>query len=419
MGFRFVTVGLWNNLIIHAISKVVEGEGEGDDDRRENMAGKPVPISGLLNALSRANDPNDVHLHPNIPPMHQRHPPLHPIRPVHPVEPNSRRRSQTQCQKPKRLPVRPAGPSPDVPPRPATTSPRRSPTPSVHRPFPIARSVSTQSDPNTRRGHVPHRPPSARQTARVRTRPAAGTPFISSVSAPGQRRASKTSRRHGAQEASRSLENGAVQDVERRARRCRIPTCKHHCRLHRSHTHLHWHQFLTVYSNRCFCLRMRHPAPPRIATPHSCAQPCSRPRSGCGHACPLPCHPGPCPPCAVTIQVACFCGKERHSAKCQVGLTASSFSCTQPCRKRLRCGNSEHVCAETCHEGPCSPCPEREAARCWCGRETKHVGCGEAKVEEATECIVVGDDGSEQVWIGSYGCGHPCQRYDSVSISSM
>lgn len=174
-----------------------------------------------------------------------------------------------------------------------------------------------------------------------------------------------------------------------------------------------------LFFNRCFCLRMRHPAPPRIATPHSCAQPCSRPRSTCGHACPLLCHPGPCPPCAVTIQVACFCGKERHSAKCQVGVTAAlSFSCAQPCRKPLRCGNSEHRCAEACHEGPCPPCPTQEEVQCWCGRETKRVACGEVRIEDSTKCVVIKDDGSEQVWMGSYGCGHPCERYDLLFFAS-
>ena len=158
---------------------------------------------------------------------------------------------------------------------------------------------------------------------------------------------------------------------------------------------------------------MRNPTPPRISTPHSCAQPCSRPRSGCRHACPLPCHPGPCPPCAVTIQATCFCGKERHSAKCQVGGTALSFPCNQPCLKPFQCGNSGHRCMETCHEAPCSPCPEREEVRCWCGRHTKSVACGEAKVEDSTKCVLAKDDGSEQVWMGSYGCGHPCKRYGS------
>jgi hypothetical protein len=47
---------------------------------------------------------------------------------------------------------------------------------------------------------------------------------------------------------------------------------------------------------RCFCGSTVDPKPARLATPHSCASPCSRPRL-CGHGCPLSCHPGPCPPC--------------------------------------------------------------------------------------------------------------------------
>jgi len=47
---------------------------------------------------------------------------------------------------------------------------------------------------------------------------------------------------------------------------------------------------------RCFCGSTAEPKHARLATPHSCANPCSRPRS-CGHGCPLACHPGPCLPC--------------------------------------------------------------------------------------------------------------------------
>ncbi|KAF9240460.1 hypothetical protein BU15DRAFT_87666 [Melanogaster broomeanus] len=143
----------------------------------------------------------------------------------------------------------------------------------------------------------------------------------------------------------------------------------------------------------CFCRRMHNPSPPRLATPHSCAQPCSRPRlSGCEHSCPLPCHPGPCPPCAVTVQRACLCGKEL-------------------CKKPLLCGNSEHRCTLPCHLGLCSPCLETEELRCWCGRETKNAACGEVKIEDSTKCIVAKNSGSsEEVWIGRYGCEQPCNR---------
>ena len=42
---------------------------------------------------------------------------------------------------------------------------------------------------------------------------------------------------------------------------------------------------------RCWCGKMENPDVDRLATPHSCSQPCLRKRkSGC--ACVLPCHPG-------------------------------------------------------------------------------------------------------------------------------
>ncbi|CAE6471923.1 unnamed protein product [Rhizoctonia solani] len=47
----------------------------------------------------------------------------------------------------------------------------------------------------------------------------------------------------------------------------------------------------------CFCGRATNPAPSQLSTPHSCGEPCARVRKECEHACPLACHPGPCPPC--------------------------------------------------------------------------------------------------------------------------
>lgn len=42
---------------------------------------------------------------------------------------------------------------------------------------------------------------------------------------------------------------------------------------------------------RCWCGKVENPDVDRLATPHSCTQPCLRKRkSGC--ACVLPCHPG-------------------------------------------------------------------------------------------------------------------------------
>ncbi|KIJ63784.1 hypothetical protein HYDPIDRAFT_188240 [Hydnomerulius pinastri MD-312] len=171
-----------------------------------------------------------------------------------------------------------------------------------------------------------------------------------------------------------------------------------------------------VYS--CFCHRMPNPSPPRLATPHSCAQSCSRPRSsGCDHACPLPCHPGPCPPCAVTVRRACFCGKEVRSTRCQVGvstLAAGSFPCMRPCDRPLSCGNPTHKCTTPCHSGPCSPCQATEEVRCWCGRETKVIACGELNIEDGVKCAILkknqGFSEEEEEWVGRFGCANICER---------
>ncbi|KAI0336848.1 hypothetical protein GY45DRAFT_25326 [Cubamyces sp. BRFM 1775] len=160
----------------------------------------------------------------------------------------------------------------------------------------------------------------------------------------------------------------------------------------------------------CFCGSTPDPKPPRLATPHSCANPCTRPRP-CGHSCSLNCHPGPCPPCQVTTQMPCYCGKETLSFRCaHLGLsksgvpTTAELSCGQTCGHPLICGN--HVCREACHPGKCKPCPIRELARCYCGKEEREMGCGEG---EEKECVVV-DDGKEERWTGRYACEGTCNR---------
>lgn len=46
-----------------------------------------------------------------------------------------------------------------------------------------------------------------------------------------------------------------------------------------------------------------------------CSRPCERQQS-CGHACPLPCHPNPCPPCLLELEQACHCGRSLVSVVC-------------------------------------------------------------------------------------------------------
>ena len=161
--------------------------------------------------------------------------------------------------------------------------------------------------------------------------------------------------------------------------------------------------------HRCFCGSTPDPKPPRLATPHSCASPCTRSRT-CGHSCPLACHPGPCPPCQVTLQLPCHCGKQTLTYRCSNlvrGRTGygTSLSCGHPCGKPLDCGN--HACEESCHDGPCTPCKVRIAARCYCGQTDRELACGEGA--EMVSVIVTAD--GEQKWNGRFECDKACNRY--------
>ncbi|KAF5350789.1 hypothetical protein D9758_010328 [Tetrapyrgos nigripes] len=132
----------------------------------------------------------------------------------------------------------------------------------------------------------------------------------------------------------------------------------------------------------CFCGSVPSPNN-RLATPHSCGNPCSRQRTSCHHPCPLLCHPGPCPPCKVTMDIPCNCIRKRVVAvRCG---DDANISCNEPCSKILSCG--KHHCTKTCHIGECDPCPKMEKQKCWCEKEEKEVKCGE------------GD-----VWLGGVGC---------------
>lgn len=165
---------------------------------------------------------------------------------------------------------------------------------------------------------------------------------------------------------------------------------------------------LILIPYRCFCGSTPDPKPPRLAMPHSCASPCTRPRA-CGHPCPLSCHPGPCPPCQITTQTPCFCGKQVLSFRCANlapgrASHSSMRSCNNVCGKKLNCGN--HTCENTCHDGPCAPCTVREPAMCYCGKTEKELGCGIG--EEKTSVVIEND--TPRSWIGRFQCQSTCER---------
>ena len=191
---------------------------------------------------------------------------------------------------------------------------------------------------------------------------------------------------------------GAVRVVRRNEKLYRPATGELDCVLHyKNNINLDW---------RCFCNSTNEPKPLRLSTPHSCGNSCSRPReSGCGHPCPLQCHPGPCPPCLVTTQLECHCPKKTILPfRCGIdvrGKGIRDLSCGKICERTLNCG--KHACEKTCHAGDCEKCPRTEEVKCWCGKETKTVACGEGK---DVECFVEG----QAPWIGRFGCDNLCKR---------
>ncbi|EIW85230.1 hypothetical protein CONPUDRAFT_135045 [Coniophora puteana RWD-64-598 SS2] len=165
---------------------------------------------------------------------------------------------------------------------------------------------------------------------------------------------------------------------------------------------------------KCFCGQSTLTPSGSRNMAHSCAAPCARPRRLCTHSCPLPCHPGPCPPCNITVRQQCWCKKEERAWRCSEisrshrSLDAisdqSGVSCAQVCDKPLSCGNPEHRCAMLCHPGPCTPCEEEEQVLCFCGKQTKRVKCGEDR-QRAVSCSVEGEN-----WEGRFMCDGACER---------
>ncbi|KAH7097552.1 hypothetical protein BKA62DRAFT_643194 [Auriculariales sp. MPI-PUGE-AT-0066] len=160
------------------------------------------------------------------------------------------------------------------------------------------------------------------------------------------------------------------------------------------------------HSYLCFCGQVNDPKPARLSTPHSCGNACTRKRLACEHACPLPCHPGPCPPCITTVTKPCFCNRTNISFRCAHLSTvpAPPMSCGSPCNKMLTCG--KHRCVNECHVGSCKPCPGLDFVQCYCGKERKQISCGEGEAKICT----VGEGANAIQWTGRFECESDCER---------
>ncbi|XP_052457419.1 transcriptional repressor NF-X1-like isoform X3 [Carassius gibelio] len=123
----------------------------------------------------------------------------------------------------------------------------------------------------------------------------------------------------------------------------------------------------------CFCGKVTNPEFQRTEIPHSCGDMCGKKRSGgeCNHPCNILCHPGPCPQCPAFITKSCICGRMSKQVRCS---QAGPLLCEEVCGALLNC--SKHFCAQVCHSGPCQPCPLRVQQACFCGVVFREVACG-------------------------------------------
>ncbi|KAF8307439.1 uncharacterized protein EI90DRAFT_3149114 [Cantharellus anzutake] len=157
---------------------------------------------------------------------------------------------------------------------------------------------------------------------------------------------------------------------------------------------------------RCFCGRDQDPEGSRLITPHSCGSGCCRPRN-CEHPCSMSCHPGPCPPCLLSIERKCHV-REKH------------LFLRVHCGKVLGCRN--HRCDNICHIGPCQSCSQRENVRCFCGKDEMQADCG-FRGEDAAPCFKVHNPNnstsgivSREEWEGRYQCSSSCETLFSCGV---
>ncbi|CAH1179658.1 unnamed protein product [Phaedon cochleariae] len=121
----------------------------------------------------------------------------------------------------------------------------------------------------------------------------------------------------------------------------------------------------------CFCKKTEKPKFHPFLVPHSCGDICRKNLiPNCGHSCLLLCHPGPCPPCPVTVSVSCYCGAQApRTQRC----SNKEWSCNGICGKVLEC--QKHTCPNPCHRGECKPCPKKSIHKCVCKSQQKLRDC--------------------------------------------
>lgn len=140
----------------------------------------------------------------------------------------------------------------------------------------------------------------------------------------------------------------------------------------------------------CFCKKTENPKYQQFLVPHSCGEICQKDLiPNCGHKCLLLCHPGPCPPCPIIVNVSCYCGKQSpKSQRC----SRKNWSCGQKCGKILEC--LKHACADQCHDEKCRPCPKKSIQKCVCKSAQTLRDCVSPYWHCEKECKILLDCGN-------------------------
>lgn len=173
------------------------------------------------------------------------------------------------------------------------------------------------------------------------------------------------------------------------------------------------HSIVGLPTYQCFCGAKDDPEFSNLNVPHSCSGPCQRVRP-CGHICPALCHPGPCPPCNVTVTNTCGCDRTSRTQRCGDG----PFSCGEICGKKPTDCHQNHVCELICHVGECPRCDIVSDVKCGCGKQTQQMPCHQGQFVCEEECMRLHNCGvhvcTKKCHLGE--CG-PCDLEPSNVIS--
>lgn len=142
----------------------------------------------------------------------------------------------------------------------------------------------------------------------------------------------------------------------------------------------------------------------------SCGMQCNRLKDCGFCLCELICHDGDCEKCDKNIPIICYCGKQEVITECKKAkrLNSGQFaqhSCKQVCKKVLNCGN--HYCKEICHQDDCPPCmlTNDNLKTCACGS----TSLKKSIIEQRTSCLdpvpVCGKRCNKALI-----CGHKCEN---------